>query len=106
MNTFRLLIKGSRDEARRAAIQHGCVPLRTIDLGPHKGTVVLARADELELHHWYRGDERERELVRSGKPLPPGALLWFRPEHVAAPEPDTSAQATNRGHAPEGGPRD
>ena len=77
MNTYWLLVKGNSAEARRAAIRHGCTAQRCIVLPERNNTVVLARCDDLELHRWYGGDERERELMRSGKPLPVGALLYF-----------------------------
>ena len=77
MKFFRLLVKGSEADARRAAAQHGCTVQRCIELPERSNTVVLAMCDGLEVHRWYGGDARERALVRDNKPLPPGALLYF-----------------------------
>jgi len=78
MSLFRLIVKGTGEEVTAACRARAITTLRTIDLPGRYNTVVIAMVDPLELHLWYAGDARERALIRAGKPLPPGALLFFR----------------------------
>ncbi|MBW2672472.1 MAG: hypothetical protein JRD89_03530 [Deltaproteobacteria bacterium] len=78
MSPFRLIIKGTGEEVTDACKARNVAPLRAVELPDRNNTVVVAMADPLELHQWYAGDEQERGLIRAGKPLPPGALLYFQ----------------------------
>jgi len=89
---YRLIVKGSTEQATQAAVARHLEVLHQIELPQRDNTVLVVQGEPDALQKWYGGSSQERALLRNRQPLPPGALLFFQADQDFREQTETVGQ--------------